>query len=220
MLKEIFIGRRPSDFQINPIIKAFIIAEMLLWSAWNFVTPIFAIFASNIKGGGVEIAASAFSAYLIVRVLFELISGKFLSKSGEFKKFIVTIFGMMMISLAYLGFSMTNSIQQVFLFYAVIGVGLGIASPAKNSLFSSHLDKDKETFEWGLADASVFLGMALSAVIGGFVANKYGFQLLFVIAAIVNFLGIIPYVLYIHRERKSFTERLRAYIDILIPLHR
>ncbi|MBI2622736.1 MAG: hypothetical protein HYW64_01440 [Candidatus Levybacteria bacterium] len=61
MLKEQFLGRNPSHFQINPVVKAFIVSETFLWSAWNFVTPIFAIFVvSNIEGGNVQIAASAF----------------------------------------------------------------------------------------------------------------------------------------------------------------
>jgi MFS family permease len=207
MLKEIFIGRQPSHFQMNPIIKAFIVAEMFLWSAWNFITPIFAVFATNIPGGGVEIAASAFSTYLIVRVIFELVSGKYLAGTGELEKFLITIMGMIIMSAAYIGFAFTQSVSSIFLYYGVIGIGLGIATPAKNSLFSSHLDKNKETFEWGLVDASVFIGMALSAVVGGFIANKYGFQLLFLVAAVVNLLGTIPYILYLHQEKKHLLER-------------
>ena len=44
MLKEQFIGRNPSHFQVNPVVKAFIVSESFLWSAYNFIVPIFAIF--------------------------------------------------------------------------------------------------------------------------------------------------------------------------------
>jgi len=213
MLKEIFIGRHPSHFQINPLIKAFIIAEMLLWSAWNFVTPIFAIFANNIPGGGVEIAASAFSLYLVVRVIFELISGRYLSNSTEIKKFALTIFGMIIMSMAYIGLSFTRNVAQIFIFYSIIGMGLGIASPAKNSLFSSHLDKNKEAIEWGISDATIFMGMALSSMVGGFIANRYGFSLLFILAAVVNLLGIIPYLLYMHQAKQDFLGKIIERIE-------
>jgi len=106
---------------------------MLLWSAWNLFTPIFAIFANNIPGGSVEIAASAFSTYLVVRVVFELISGRYLTNSGELRKFVITITGMLVMSSAYLGFAFSRSAANIFLFYGLMGVGLGMATPAKNS---------------------------------------------------------------------------------------
>ena len=202
MIKEIFIGRKPSDFHMNAVVKAFIISEIFLWSSWNAITPIFAIFAANkIPGGNTEIAASSFSAYLIVRVIFELISGKYLSRSTEARKFTISILGIILISLGYLGFAITNTVTSLFFFYGLIGMGLGIASPAKNSLFSMHLDKNKEVTEWSMYDGFVFMGMAMSATIGGFVANRYGFDFLFYLVATTNLLSIIPYILYAKKRK-------------------
>lgn len=201
MLKEQFLGRNPSHFQINPIVKAFIVSETFLWSAWNFVTPIFAIFVvNNIEGGNVQIAASAFSVYLIARVFSELLSGRYLLGKIERGKFILTIGGMLFLSLSYVGFAFSNTIFYLFFFYAMAGVGLGIASPAKNSLFSTHLDKNKEPSEWGIYDAITFTGMALATALGGFIAGQYGFSFLFLLASIVNLLGIFPYLLYIREK--------------------
>jgi MFS family permease len=197
MIKEIFIGRKPSHFHMNPVVKAFIISEMLLWSSWNAIIPIFSIFAATkIPGGNTEIAASSFSAYLIVRVIFELISGKYLSKSNDSQKFAMSILGIILMSIGYVGFALTRDIISLFIFYGVIGMGLGIASPAKNCLFSSHLDKDKEVTEWSIYDGFVFMGMAMAATIGGFIANRYGFTFLFYLVAATNLLSIIPYLLY------------------------
>jgi len=197
MIKEIFIGKKPSDFHVNAVVKAFIVSEIFLWSSWNAIIPIFAIFAATkIPGGNTEVAASSFSTYLIVRVIFELISGRYLSKSNDVRKFAMSILGIILISLGYVGFALTKNILSLFVFYGVIGMGLGIASPAKNCLFSSHLDKDKEITEWSIYDGFVFMGMAMSATIGGFIANKYGFTFLFYLVAVTNLLSIIPYLLY------------------------
>lgn len=198
MLKEQFLGRNPSHFQVNPVVKAFIISEGFLWSAYNFVIPIFAVFVlNNIRGGNVQTAASAYSFLLVVRVVFELITCRYFAKSKEFNKFITTIAGILLISLGYLGFAFSHSIISLFIFFGIVGMGLGIASPVKNSLFSTHLDKNKETTEWGLYDAVTFIGMASTAALGGFIASSYGFNFLFILAAIVNFIGIVPYLLYI-----------------------
>jgi MFS family permease len=207
VIKEIFIGKKPSDFHMNGVVKAFIVSEIFLWSSWNAIIPIFAIFAATkIPGGNTEVAAASFSAYLIVRVIFELISGRYLSKSKDNQKFVISIIGIVLMSLGYVGFAMTKEVWELFLYYGVIGVGLGIASPAKNCLFSSHLDKDKEVTEWSIYDGFVFMGMAMSATIGGFVANRYGFAFLFYLVAVTNLLSIIPYILY--AKKKSVKEQV------------
>jgi MFS family permease len=197
MPREAFIGRNPSHFHVNRIVESFIISETLLWSAWNFITPIFAIFViSQIKGGDIQIAASAFSAYLITRVIFEIIAGRFLIEKTDKSKLTVTILGMILMSIAYIGFSFTNTILLLFAFYVLIGIGLGVASPAKSSLFTEHIDKGKSSTEWSLYDAVVLIGVASATALGGFIAGSYGFRVLFILASVVNFLGIVPYLFY------------------------
>jgi hypothetical protein len=44
--------------------------------------------------------------------------------------------------------------------------------------------------------------MALAAVVGGFIARVYDFQMLFLVAAVVNMLGVLPYLIYIKHWRK------------------
>lgn len=198
MLKEKFLGRNPSHFSINPIVKIYITSEAFLWSAWDFVMPIFGIFiVTNIPGATIQSAATGYSIYLINRVISEIISGRLLRGSNDRKKFLMTIFGMICLSIAYIGFAFSKNIIAVFSFYALLGVGLGVASPAKNSLFSIHLDKNKEATEWSLADAVSFICMALATSLGGFVATQYGFSTLFLLASIINALGMIPYLVYL-----------------------
>jgi MFS family permease len=207
MLKEIFLGRKPSEFHMNPIVKAFIVSEMLLWSSWNAIIPIFSIFAATrIPGGNTEIAAASFSCYVVVRVVFDLVSARYLSNADDRKKFKVTIAGIALISVGYLGFALIQHVTAIFVFYAVIGVGLGIASPLKNSLFSMHIDRRKEVTEWSLYDGFVLFGAAMSAMLGGFVASRYGFTALFYIVAFTNLLSIIPYLLY--KEKSVEREKM------------
>lgn len=200
MLKEIFIGKNISSFRFNTIVKAFIISETFLWSAWNFVIPIFPIFvATHVNGGNIAIAASAYSTYLLARLLFDIISSRYIFHMSEVKKFLLTILGITLVSIAYLGFAYSVSVIQIFFFYAIAGIGIGVGYPAKLSLFSGHLDKDKEAVEWGILDSTVIAGTALAASLGGFIATEYGFPMLFAIASAVSILGIVPYILYINK---------------------
>jgi len=196
------MGHNPSQFHVNSIVKAYIISESFLWSAWNFITPIFAVFVVNdIAGGSIEVAASGYSVYLVARVIFELLAGRYLMRTDDGKKLLVAIIGIICMSAGYLGFAISATVPMLFLSYSIIGIGLGIASPAKNSLFSLHLDKNKEATEWGIADAVSFICTAIAAVLGGFIATKYGFDTLFIIACIVNFISILPYAVYIKKGK-------------------
>lgn len=79
----------------------------------------------------------------------------------------------------------------------VAGMGAGIGSPPKNTLFAKNVDHNKDTFEWGVYDAIVFVGMALAAAVGGIVAHTFGFKTLFLFATTLNFIGITIYSTYI-----------------------
>lgn len=201
MVLDRFLGRKPSHFELNSFVKAFIISESFLWSAWDFVLPIIAIFiAKDIPGGSIQTAAMGYSIYLISRVIFELISGRLLQKSTNKKKLLIAISGMLCLSVGYFGFAFAQNIIQIIFFYSLLGVGLGFASPAKSSLFSIHLDKNKEATEWGLADASIFICMALATTLGGFIASIYGFPTLFMLSSITSILATIPYFLIIDQR--------------------
>ncbi len=198
MLKESFLGRNPSHFVINPIVKAYIVSESLVWSGWYLATPLLSIFVVKfIPGSTIEQAGFSFSIYFISRVVFELISGRYLVNSTDRNKFSLAIIGMVCTTIAFLGLAFSSTILHVYYFFAIAGAGLGLATPAKNGLFSVHLDKNKESTEWSLADGAQFTCMALATALGGFVANSFGFQMLFLITAVINLIAIIPYLLYV-----------------------
>ncbi len=196
MLAEKFLGRYPSHFHINPIVKAFIISESLIWSAWNLITPIAAIFVvTNVSGGSIQSAAFGYSIYLVSRVIFELLIGRSLNGASDKKKFTYIAVGLFIITISYLGFAFTSVLLLLYIFYFLQGLGISIATPAKNSLFSIHLDKNKEAAEWSITDAAILLSDALAIMVGGFIAANFGFKPLFIIASAINLLGIIPYFL-------------------------
>lgn len=205
MLYGPFLGRKISHFKVNPVVRAFIIAEAFLWSAWDLIIPIFSVFVTNqVRGGNVQLAASGYSTYLITRVVFELFSGPYLAKKSDKKKVIATVIGMILLSVGYFGFSLITEVSHVFIFEAVLGAGLGIASPAKNSLFSTHLDDNKESAEWSLTDAVSFICMSLATALGGFIAAMYGFKVVFYLAAVINILGILPYFVFLRSRRQNY----------------
>jgi MFS family permease len=201
MLREVFAGRNPSHFINNSIVKAFIISEVFLWSSWFSILPLLGVFVvDSVPGGNLQLAATGYSVYLISRVISELISGKMMVGTTDTKRIYITILGLLIGSIGIFGFAVSSSILILFISFIITGFGIGIASPPKNSLFSSHLDKNKETTEWGVYDAVVFICIALSTALGGFIATEYGFRAFFILAGIWISISIIPYLLYLRKS--------------------
>jgi predicted MFS family arabinose efflux permease len=201
MLREQFAGRNPTHFVGSSIVRAFITSEVFLWSSYNAIIPLLGIFViESVPGGNIQLAAAGYSVHLITRVIFELISGKLFAKANDARKIYISISGILIVAVGTFCFGITNSISSFFISFIIVGVGLGIASPVKNSLFSIHLDKGKEAAEWGIYDALVFICIALSTALGGFLVSDYGFSVLFFIAGIWIAIGTIPYLLYLHRN--------------------
>ena len=203
-MKNYFGGRQPSHYHMNYIVKAFIMSEGFFWSGYNFVFPILSIFVvEQIVGGTIELAATAVSAYMISRVITELLTGKILEGQKDQKKLKMSIAGITIVAIAYFSFSFINQPIWVYVLQGVIGIGLGIASPAKYSLFAQHLNKKRSSNEWSVYDAVTFIGMALSSALGGFIAHQYGFAVLFKISGVMIFLGTLPYIFTYHFIEKN-----------------
>jgi MFS family permease len=198
---EYFLDRLPSHFRFNKVVRAYIISESLVWAAWNFVIPILAVFVvNNVKGGSIQTAASAYSIYLLVRVIFELICGRILLRTSDRKKYSIATLGVLILSFAYLFFSISTSVSTLIIGYAIAGIGLGLSAPAKNALFSIHIEKNKEATDWSISDAVTFGCMALAATLGGFFETIYGFKTLFIIAAVINLFGALPFILFTYKK--------------------
>lgn len=200
MLKRLFIGSY-SHFTINYFVKMYITAESLLWSAWSFINPVFGIFViQKIPGAGIQDVAFAQSLYLVTRVICELISGRFLLKANDKRKLMTSIIGVVIVAVGFMGFVFTTSLPALYVFNFFTALGMGISTPAKNALFSLHLDKNKEATEYGISDSLTYLCMALATALGGFIVVGYGYSTLFIIASLVTLIGIIPYALCLKRD--------------------
>lgn len=197
MVGEQFLGRNPSHFHFNPVVKAFIFSEIFVWSSWNLIIPIFSVFVTTtVEGGSIQLAGTALSAYLITRVVVELVTGKYISTRGLGREIYASVLGIALISVSLVGLAFSSHIWAVFAFISLAGAGVGIAAPAKTTMFSTHLDHKKEALKWSELDAFVLVGVALATALGGFIVGQYGFRLLYLIAALVNIIGAIPYLLY------------------------
>jgi len=57
---------------------------------------------------------------------------------------------------------------------------MGMNVPGYSAIFTRHIDKDQEAFDWSVRTALIGLGSGASGALGGIIANRFGFNTLFI----------------------------------------
>jgi MFS family permease len=166
---------------INKVVKILILSDVALISGLGFVSPIFAIFlTSQIQGGNVKVAGYAAAIYWIVMSLVVIPFGRYLDKNhGEKDDLCFIIIGNFLAALAIFGYLFSRLPWHIYLLQAVYALGMGMNVPGYTAIFTRHIDKGREAFNWSVRAASIGIGAGLAGALGGIVAHKFGFNTLF-----------------------------------------
>lgn len=179
--------------KINKVIRKMIQADLIFVSAFGLIAPIFAIFITDqIKGGDVRVVGFAAAIYWILKSLLQLPIGRYLDKNvGEKDDFYFVIIGYFLATLVPLGYIFSYLPWHIYTLQTLYAIGMGMAIPGWAAIFTRHIDKGKEAFEWSLESTAIGLGTGITGAIGGILASKFGFNLVFIIVATVAFMGTI-----------------------------
>lgn len=171
---------------INKIVKVLIISDFFLNLGWGLLSPIFAIFIlENITVGNsakaAEVAGFAALSYWIAKSFFEIPIGYFLDKKrGEKDDFWLMFIGMIIVSIVPLGYIFSSTPFQIYFFQIMHAVGMAMALPSWLAIFTRHIDKGREAFEWSMETTSIGAGAGIAGGMGGILASYFGFNVLFV----------------------------------------
>lgn len=190
---------------VNRVIKFLIASSALLYSGWGFVMPVFAIFiVQNIVEGGpteaAKVAGFAFFIYWSVKSLLQIPISRHLDEhSGEKDDFWFMVLGMIIAGLPPFGFLLASAAWHIYAFEVVHALGMALFVPSWNAIFTRHMDKGREAFEWGIDSTFLGLGAAVTGAIGGIMAALFGFTAIFISAGLISILsGLI--LLVIHKD--------------------
>ncbi len=171
---------------MNKIIKILILSDLALIAGYGFYLPIFAIFIANqIEGGDVRVAGFVSAIYWIVYSFVVIPFGRYLDKNhGDKDDLWFIVIGNMISALAVFSYIFAYLPWHTYVLQAVYAFGLGMNMPAFTALFTRHIDKGKEAFDWGVRGALIGLGTGVSGALGGIIADKWGFDTLFLSVSI------------------------------------
>jgi sugar phosphate permease len=184
---------------INKVVKILIYSDLVFFSGWGLVTPIFAIFiVEKIEGGSVVVAGIASAIFWILRSVLRVPMGIYLDKTrGEKDDFWFIVGGFLLAGLVPFGFLLTSLPWHIYLLQALFGLGIALNTSGWTAVFTRHIDKGKESTEWGLDATAIGLGGGIAGAVGGFLVSKFGFELIFIVVGTLGLLGaVLPLLIY------------------------
>ena len=182
-------------------LKILLIADSLYMLAGGLFGSIYAVFVEKI-GGDLLTAGTSYAAFALAAGILTFLISRWEDRIKHQEKFVVIGYALSCIGFA--GYLLIQKPIDLFIVQIIFGFGEAVGSPAFDGLYSRSLDKGKFTSEWGMWDSMQWIITAISAAVGGFLANKYGFRFLFVIMLALSISGfIVSTFLVIHKSIKS-----------------
>lgn len=178
---------------VNKVIKVLVLGDMFLNSGWGLVAPVFAIYIiQNIKGGDMVVAGFAAAVYWVIKSLIQMPFAKYLDRNhGEKDDFYAVFFGLLIVSFVPLGYIASTLTWHIYAFQVLYAIGMAMVVPAWFGLYTRHIDKGKEAYEWSVYSTSLGFIVGIFGAIGAIIAATVGFKIIFIIISLFTFLAAI-----------------------------
>jgi MFS family permease len=190
--------RRPT---INTVVMKLVYADLIFFTAAGLITPIMAVFyVDEINNGTIAVAGLVTALFWVVKSAVQVPVSLYAdNKKGEYDDFAMMFVGYIisaLVPLCYYAF--VTEVWQVYLVEVLHGIGYGLMVPTYLAMYTRHIDRQRENFEWTLHSNAVGLGYAAAAAIGGVMADRFGFRPIFLATSIIMMMS--PVVLFFIRK--------------------
>lgn len=173
---------------MNRTIKLLMFSDIFVLTGFGLIEPILAIFLKeNLVGGTIFAAGLASSIFWITKCLIQLPFSRYVDAHDDKIKWL--IIGTLLVSAVPFIYIFATDIKSIYIAQFIYGIGSGLAFPTWLGLWSTHLDKKHESFEWSLYSTLTGVGTAITATIGATIANFAGFQYTFMLVGLMTLIG-------------------------------
>ena len=187
------------NIKLNKIIKYLIYSDLVFYSGWGLISPIFAIFLlQNIIGGSALVVGMAAGINLITRSLLRVPFGIYADKSQRVAYHLM-IWGLLIAAIIPLGYIYSSLPAHIYILQAILGASLSMSTAGWTCLFSRHMDKGKESTEWGVDAVAVGIGPGIAGMVGGAAETYFSFVSVFIVVSIAGILGVLM-LLFIKKD--------------------
>ena len=194
---------------MNRTLKLLMLSDIFLMTGFGLIQPILAIFIKkNLVGGTIFTAGLASTLFLVTKSIVQLPFSKYVDGQDHKVKWLIT--GTFFIATVPFIYIFANHISHLYFAQIIAGIGSGFAYPTWLGLWSTHLDKRHESFEWGVYSTLTGLGTAATAAIGAAIAEFFGFTYTFALVGIMALIGCFV-LFWLEKKRKRHDQIGLAY---------
>lgn len=174
----------------NKVIIILITSDFFLNLGWGLMAPIFAIFiVQNIAFGSIAEAArvAGFSSLIFwtVKSTLQIPIGRYLDKNrGEVDDFWFMVLGSFMMVFVPIGYLFASQPWHIFLLQMFYATAAAINFPSWSAIYTRHIDKGREAFQWGAHSTFLGFGAGIAGGIGGIAVSLFGFTLVFIFVSV------------------------------------
>ncbi len=175
---------------MNRTMRLLMLSDIFVLTGFGLIQPVLAIFINgDVAGGTVLTAGLASTIFLVIKSLVQLPFGKYIDgRTGKTRWLMIGTMLMASVPIIYLS---ADNIYQIYLAEAIYGLGSGLAYPTWLGLWSTNMDKGKESFQWSIYSTSTGLGTAATGTMGAAIASVLGFEATFIFAGLMCLLGCL-----------------------------
>ncbi len=183
------------NLKLNKTIKYLIYSDLIFYTGWGLISPLFAIFIlQSISGGNAFIVGMSAAVHLIVRSLLRVPFGIRADKSQKVAYYYM-LYGLLIAAFVPFGYIYSSEAWQIYIFQGVLGISLAMSTAGWTAIFAHHMDKGKESTEWGIDAVAVGLGPGIAGALGGLAVTLFSFSAVFVAVSVIGVIGVFMLIL-------------------------
>src|SRR3989338_9246732 len=177
--------------KINHVIRTMVLSDFFVNAGFSVFAPVFAVFVTGqIQGGSLQVVGFAAAIFQIFKSGLQIPIARILDKDhGELDDYYSLIFGTTLIATIPFLYIFASTPWHLYLIQAMYGMGAAFAIPPWYAIFSRHIDKLQENVEWSLDSVSIGIGGASAAAGGGILAERFGFNFVFLLGGMLAIFG-------------------------------
>lgn len=178
------------NLKLNKIIKYLVLSDLIFYTGWGLISPIFAIFVLNsIIGGTAFVVGLAAGINLIVRSILRIPFGRYADKSQKISYYLM-FYGLFISALVPIGYIYSSAPIHLYILQAILGASLAMSSAGWTCLYSRHMDRGKESTEWGIDAVAVGIGPGVAGILGGLALTYFSFDKVFIGTTLLGLIGV------------------------------
>jgi MFS transporter, DHA1 family, multidrug resistance protein len=163
----------------------FTFSNSLMALAVGLFGPFYYIFINDL-GGSIENFGIAAGLLVLSGALFSLFAGKFSDKIGRKPFLVIGAFASAIIVFLYTVIDSTWQLYLLQIFSGIIAAGF---ETAEGAYLGDLTDHNKRGEQVGKYDAILGVSEAFAIIVGGFLAGRFGFEIVFYIVAIISLIS-------------------------------